>query len=318
MPTALELRFQQAVIALAEELSYTRAANRLHISQPALTKQIHEVERILRLHLFDRDKKSVRLTEAGAAYAEEARLSIMHAERAIHFARAADHGAERVLTCGRSQYTDPDLVAALFAVHLPLYPNLKIRLESGFASELVQWISGGVIDLAIVTEVPDFRSVSSTPLVRAPLHVVLRIDHPASRKERISLRDLGSMCWAVFARRVHPTVYDTLFETAKMEGVDVREIQHVMTVQECLPLVVQHNCAAFVTQSTARRTVHEGVVFRPIHEEVLHLQTSLIIRADNRTRLVNDFARTYIRQFQRKSPLRDEKGSIDLPPAVGV
>ena len=81
MPTALELRFQQAVIALAEELSYTRAANRLHISQPALTKQIHEVERILRLHLFDRDKKSVRLTEAGAAYAEEARLSIMHAER---------------------------------------------------------------------------------------------------------------------------------------------------------------------------------------------------------------------------------------------
>lgn len=318
MSTALEVRFQQAVIALAEELSYTRAANRLHISQPALTKQIHELERILRLNLFDRNKKTVTLTEAGAAYAEEARLSIMHAERAIHFARAADHGAERVLTCGRSQYTDPDLVAALFAVHLPLYPNLKIRLESGFAFELVQWISGGVIDLAIVTEVPDFRSVSITPLVMAPLHVALRIDHPASRKEQISLRDLGNMCWAVFARRVHPKVYDTLFETAKMEGVYVQEIQHIMTVQECLPLVVQHNCAAFVTHSTARRTSHEGVVFRPIQEEVLHLKTSLVIRADNRTRLVNDFARTYIRQFGRKPPLRDEKGSIDLPPAVGI
>jgi DNA-binding transcriptional LysR family regulator len=135
-----------AVLAHSGGLSYTRAANRLHISQPALTKQIHEVERILRLHLFDRDKKSVTLTEARAAYAEEARLPIMHADRAIRFARAADHGAERVLTCGRSQYTDPDLVAALFAVHLPLYPNLKIRLESGFASELVQWISGGVIE----------------------------------------------------------------------------------------------------------------------------------------------------------------------------
>lgn len=58
MSTALELRFQLAVIALAEELSYTRAADRLHISQPALTKQIHELKRILRLNLFDRNKKN--------------------------------------------------------------------------------------------------------------------------------------------------------------------------------------------------------------------------------------------------------------------
>jgi DNA-binding transcriptional LysR family regulator len=315
--TALELRFQQAVIALAEELNYTRAANRLNISQPALTKQIREIERILRLGLFERDKKTVKLTEAGAAYAEEARLSIMHAERAIHFARAADRGADRVLTFGSSLYTDPDLVAALFAVHLPLFPNLKIRLESGFAPELVQWIAGGVIDLAMVTEVPAFRSVSMTPLVTAPLHVALRSDHPANTRERISRRDLGNMCWAVFARRVHPHVYDTLFETAKMEGVYGQEIHHIMTVQECLPLVVQHNCAGFVTRSTAHRTAHESVVFRPLEEEALHLNTSLVIRADNRSRLVNDFARTYIRQFQRKLPRRDEV-SIDLPPAAGV
>jgi DNA-binding transcriptional LysR family regulator len=313
--TALELRFQQAVIALAEELNYTRAANRLNISQPALTKQIHEIERILHLRLFERDKKKVKLTEAGAAYAEEARLSIMHGERAIHFARAADRGADRVLTFGSSLYTDPDLVAALFAVHLPLFPNLKIRLESGFAPELVQWIAAGVIDLAMVTGVPAFRSVSMTPLVTAPLHVALRIDHPASTRERISLRDLGNMCWAIFARRVHPNVYDTLFETAKMEGVHGQEIQHIMTVQECVPLVVEHNCAGFVTRSTAQRTSHDSVVFRPLEEEALHLKTSLVIRADNRSRLVNDFARTYIRQFQSKLPRRDEKGSIDLPPA---
>jgi hypothetical protein len=120
----------------------------------------------------------------------------------------------------------------------------------------------------------------------------------------------------VFARRVHPKVYDTLFETAKMEGVYVQEIQHIMTVQEGLPLIVHHNCAAFVTHSTARGTTHEGVVFRPIEQEVLHLKTSLVIRADNRSRLVNDFARTYIRQFQRKPAIRDPIRPIDLPPAV--
>jgi hypothetical protein len=91
-----------------------------------------------------------------------------------------------------------------------------------------------------------------------------------------------------------------------------------MTVQECLPLVMQHNCAGFVTRSAAQRTPHDSVVFRPLEEEALHLKTSLVIRAENRNRLVNDFARTYIRQFQRKLPRRDEKESTDFPPAVTI
>ena len=147
MSTAIEVRFQVAVIALAGELNYTRAANRLHITQPALTKQILELEQILGFHLFERDKKRVVLLPAGEEFVREARLAILHAERAVHLARAADNGAERVITVGCSPYTDSELIAGLFAIDLPLYPTAKVQLETNFPliwfrpSRRGEWIS---------------------------------------------------------------------------------------------------------------------------------------------------------------------------------
>src|ERR1700722_7526254 len=120
-----ELKYMEAATAVAEELSFSRAARRLHLSQPAVTKQFAELEETLGVTLFFRDHHVVSLTDAGRAYIEEARIAVLHAERAVHAARAAAHDAEMILNIGRSPYADPYFTSTLLATRLPLYPRLK-------------------------------------------------------------------------------------------------------------------------------------------------------------------------------------------------
>jgi DNA-binding transcriptional LysR family regulator len=92
-----EIRLMEAAIALAEELNFSRAAHRLHISQPALTKQIAELENRLGFLLFERDHQTVAVNEAGRAYVQEARTSVFHSERAVQ-------AAARLSTMPKSSY----------------------------------------------------------------------------------------------------------------------------------------------------------------------------------------------------------------------
>ena len=132
----IDLRLMRAAVAIAEELNFSRAAVRLHISQPALTKQIQDLEGFLKTKLFDRDHQRVTLTEAGRAFVAEAQLSLLHHHRAIQAAKAAAKGAEAILNIGHSPYADPLLTSIVSSVHLPLYPNLRLQISSDYSPEL--------------------------------------------------------------------------------------------------------------------------------------------------------------------------------------
>jgi DNA-binding transcriptional LysR family regulator len=158
----VEVRHLQAVVVLAEELNFTRAAYRLHITQSALSRQITELEVQYRFRLFTRNNRRVvrvELTDAGRVFVEEARSSLLHIERAIHLARAAHDGAENVLTIGHSHDADQLWVSSILAVRLPLYPKLSIRLISQFSIELVRSVMSGDLNLALVTAPPEDPSV---------------------------------------------------------------------------------------------------------------------------------------------------------------
>ena len=93
----LDVRHLHAVIVLAEERNFTRAADRLHITQPALSKQITDLEKEHRFHLFTRDtRRLVELTDAGRVFVQEARLAVLHTERAVHFAQCAHEGSDSI------------------------------------------------------------------------------------------------------------------------------------------------------------------------------------------------------------------------------
>ena len=155
-----EIRLLQAAIALAEELNFSRAAERLRIEQSTLSKRIVELESQFDLRLFERNHQTVELTDAGRHFVEDARNAVLHAECAVAGARAALRGADDVIHIGRSVYADPYLVTAIQSIQLSLFPCLKVKLWSNFSHELARMVAAGNLDLALVLAIPDSPSLS--------------------------------------------------------------------------------------------------------------------------------------------------------------
>src|SRR5271169_2389800 len=190
----VEVRHLHAVIALGEELHFTKAALRLNLTQSALSRQITEIEKQLRFRLFTRDNRRVvrvELTDAGRVFVAEARSSTSHMERAFHLARTAHDGAENVLTIGHSHEADQAWVSDLLAVRLPLYPKLTIRLISQFSIELVRSVLAGELNLALVMAPPEDSQITAVPFSLTPLYAVFPETHAAAQKEHIVLQDFA-------------------------------------------------------------------------------------------------------------------------------
>ena len=305
----VEFRHMHAVIVLAEELSFTRAARRLHITQSTLSKQIAEIEQHHRFHLFTRDnKKIVELTDAGRIFVEEARSALSHMDRAVHLARAAHDEPDNVLMIGHSPYADQAWVSAILAIRLPLYPTLRVRLISQFSIELVRSVMAGELNLALVTAPPEDPKITAVPFAQAPLYVALPETHAAAQKEHIVLQDLANDEWILLAQRVHPVVHGAIMDAARREGIAPKHAHDIITAQQAVHLVSEHVGVAILTNPTALGFRAEGVVVKPLSDTSLCFETCVIMRTDDDSRLANEFARSFLRKYapQRLPPKQME------------
>jgi DNA-binding transcriptional LysR family regulator len=307
----IETRHLRAVIVLAEELSFTRAAQRLRISQPALSKLITELENHHHFQLFNRARKRVvEITDAGRLFVQEAHSALTHADRAVHFAQAAHKGCDTVLMVGHSPYANHAWTSALLAVHLPLFPKLQLRLSTMFAMELVRGVLAGEIDLALVTSPPKESQITATPFARTPLYVALLENHPAVQKDKLLLRDLANDNWILFAKRVHPMIHDALMATAHEEKLTPRQSHEIITIQQAVHLVSERAGVAILPKPMAVGVQGEGVIVKPLCDRSLYFETSLVTRADDNSRLTNEFARSFLRKFTARPPL---PAQLELP-----
>jgi DNA-binding transcriptional LysR family regulator len=295
----IEVRYLRAVIVLAEELNFTNAADRLHITQSALSRQITELEEQLRFQLFTRDNRRVvrvDLTDAGRVFVEEARASLLHMERAIHLARVAHDGGDNDLIIGHAPHADQAWVSALLAIRLPLYPKLRLRLISQFSIELVRSVMAGELNLALVTAPPENAQITSVPFARTPLYAALPQTHAAAQKEHIMLQDLGNDEWILLARRVHPVVHDAIIDTARRAGIAPKHAHDVITAQQAVHLVSENVGVAVLTKPILGAGA-EGVVIKPLSDTSLCFQTCVVMRIDESSRLANEFARAFLRKY---------------------
>ena len=308
----VEIRHLLAVIAVAEELNFRRAADRLHITQPALSKQITDLEAEHQFHLFTRDKRRiVELTDAGRLFVEEARSALSHTERAVHLARAAHNGSDSILTIGRSPYANHDWVTELLAIRLPLYPRLEIRLKTQFAREAVHSVLVGEVNLALVTAPPQDAQLTAVPFAPAPLYAVLPENHPAAHKERLVLQDLAKDEWILFPKRFDPVVFEAIMDAAQCGSIAPKNAHDVIAPQQAVDLVSEHLGVALLTQPSATGFHADGVVVKPLSDTSLCFNTCVILRADNTSRLIEEYVRMFLRRYssQRLPPKQVELSS---------
>jgi DNA-binding transcriptional LysR family regulator len=304
-----EIKLMEAAIALAEELNFSRAAQKLHISQPALTKRIAELEDRLGLTLFERDRQIVDVNDPGRAFVEEARLSVLHGERAFQAARTVARGVDVVLNVGRSPYTDPFLVSTLLSIQLPLFPQLRVELTSQFSCDLINLLSDGSIDLAIATEPPESALITTAKVNEATFYIAMSEHDQLAACPSVNLEDIAGRCWILFERRLHPPLYDRIMRLADLRGVLPSKVQHVTAPEEAFPSVSEGLCIAFLVKVGALRMARNGVTVRPLSEDSLILKTYMACRANNKSKAASEL----VRAFMRKLSHQGNEKQLSLP-----
>ncbi len=237
------------------------------------------------------------LTDAGRAFVEEARLSLLHHERAIRFARAASEGVESHLTIGHSPYVDPAMISALLSIRLPMHPNLSLRTQSDFAPELVHGLMSSTLDLALIAHPGPNRQLTTTKVSEYPFYIALPEAHSLAEKSAVSLNELRDSPWILFDRKCHPILYDMIIRRAEEEGICVRSNQNILTPEEGLHLVGQDVGIAFLPTSNLPRSVNPGVTVRPLTDREILVEVYLASRADNGSKLVSEFARAFMKRI---------------------
>ena len=292
-----DTKYLRAAVVLMEELNFSRAATKLNIGQSALSKQIGHLHEQLGYELFVREGRKITATAAGEAYAAEAKLSLLHAERAVSLSRAANQKSEIILHVGKSPYTDPYLITNVLSLRLPFFPNLSLTLTSKFAVDLSHDLLNGTLDLAFLTGMPETSQISSVSVAKQRFFAVMLDQDDLSRSTEITADQLRVRSCVLFARHVHPYLYDNLVQRVRPATVSGTYLHHVTTAEEASQFVSRGLGVAVITQAGAWRIAREGITIRPLAGEDLVLETKLACRSDNQTRVVSEFVRAFVRSL---------------------
>lgn len=226
----MELRTLRYFVAVAEELHFGRAAARLHMSQPPLSRAIQQLEADLGTPLFRRSAGGVSLTAAGDSLLKEARALLEQAEQVR--ARVAAAAGTATLTVGiLSDSRDPD-ISRLAAAYRRRHPNVDVRIREADLTDPTCGLRAGLVDVALTRGPFDETGLRVHELRSDPVGAVLRADDPLAGRDELKLADLADRRWFQF-----PAGTDPLWQSY-WNGGEPRQGPIVRAVQECLQSVL--------------------------------------------------------------------------------
>ncbi len=225
----MELRHLRYFVAVGEEENVTRAAARLHVSQPPLTRQIQDLEHELGCALFERSGKSLRLTEAGRAFLDEARAVLARVEAAVARARGIATGREGELHVGYAPSPTIGLLPGALEAFQRSHPSLRVTLHDLSTPQMIAGLHARTLHVALMMQPPKAAAVGLAfePLRAFSIVVAMSARHPWSRKRAMPVADLLREPIVVLARKEYPDYHAFL---ARVLGDDLRRLR---IVEEC-------------------------------------------------------------------------------------
>jgi DNA-binding transcriptional LysR family regulator len=277
----MELRHLRYFVAVAEELHFRRAAERLHVAQPAVSEQVRKLEQELGVRLFDRTQRSVALTTAGTALLEEARHVLRHAEVAQRAARnARDHATMR-LRIGYLADSLPASVPRALRHIATSAPSVEIALETGPAARLIQELRARRVD-AVITSLPAPTSgLRTTPLGTQRAVAVLPSLHPQATDAAIALERLAPERLVLLPRAANPAFHDAAMAMCHTAGISpaLTEIAEPR-VEHVLLAVAGGAGIALLPESVTERYASPGIRFVALEGAGPAFQAAALTHAD--------------------------------------
>jgi DNA-binding transcriptional LysR family regulator len=265
----MELRQLRYFIAVAEELHFTRAAARLHIGQPPLSHAIQMLEQDVGARLFERNKRWVRLTEAGRLFLIDARRMLALAEEARSTAQRAERGEAGELRIGFT-YSTP--LTPLFAAAINRYrqdhPQVTLLLQELATLRQLDGLGQRSIDLGFVRtpELPIPAGIRTTLLREDPLVAVLPASHPLAGQPIVHIADLAALPFVMYPPGAGTSIYPQIFRLCREAGFVPRVGQTANESSTIIGLVAAGS-GVTILPSSFTRVQMDGVAYRPLADQ---------------------------------------------------
>ena len=221
----MELRHLRYFITVAEELNFSKAALKLFTAQPSLSQQIKDLEEDVGVRLLNRTKRKVELTEEGAVFLEQARLTMAQADKAIAMARQVSKAKQQMLRIGFVPVAEMKVFPYVLPNLRVQNPDLKIELLSLNNVEQMRAIKKGELDITFTRHNFHSDEIESKFVLREPLIFILPKDHPLAKYERIPVKALNGIDFIIPAKEQSSTLHDTILEFAKANSIEFNIVQ---------------------------------------------------------------------------------------------
>jgi DNA-binding transcriptional LysR family regulator len=297
-PSQTRIRDVELLLVLNEEGNVTRAAARVGISEPALSKQLRKIEQRLQLKLFERGNGGVVATACGQAFMAHA-CDCFHAfHRAVNDAHDSQFGEQHKLRIGVSSYLSNRWLEHLQSVEFRSQRKACIELVTGFTFDMLARLQSREIDLALVTSPPANAAISTVRVANDSFMIVMRKEHILAGMKSVALRDVADFPWVFFERKVHPGLYEKILRRMQEEALHPR-IRHQVTHADQVPVILGEDSAvAWLTPAGADRITGDRFVAIPLHDSEIRLEIHLATLAANKSPLVSQFVRSFVKRAE--------------------
>lgn len=261
----VELRHLRYFVAIATDLNFTRAAQQLHVAQPALSRQIRQLEGEMGVQLFERDRRRVSLTRAGTAFLEEARTILAHSAQAVSLAQAEQEKSAETLRFGYVWGLFHSLVPPWLARFRQAHPKVSVHLLDVGAVQQSQLILEGKLDAGFIgfAEEATAPGLAKQRIGSCRFMAVLPEKHRLARRSALKLAELAGEMLVSVSDESYPGAARIIRESFRAAGIQPRILQVAERGYTVLGLVAA-NCGLALLPQSLQDLPHPGVVFLPV------------------------------------------------------
>jgi DNA-binding transcriptional LysR family regulator len=310
----MELRHLRYFVAVAEELHFGHAADRLHTSQSSLSQQIRNLETELKVDLLRRVKRHIELTPAGNRFLREAREILAAAERAAGLARETAREESLKIVIGISPETDWQFLGKALRLFGEHAPSVEVLFQNLTPEAQIEALHAGRIDIGFVGLPIEAEGLVTEVTGRERLVAAIPEDHPMAHHGRIALRDLSGEAYTLWPRHLSPTRYDQLLSVFRRAGFGppIAMEGGLPSTRTVLGMVAAGLTVALVDPALKQRSM-PGVVFRSIEDRSVFTESGVIYRREDPSPLLASFLHEV-----KLTPRRREESETGVKKAKAV
>ncbi|KFJ90065.1 LysR family transcriptional regulator [Pseudomonas sp. 1-7] len=299
----MELRHLRYFVAVAEEKNIGRAAVRLHISQPPLTRQIQQLEEDLGVQLFTRTPRGMELTPAGELLLEEARNILSVVEQATERTQRAGQGKLSRLDIAIFGSGILDTIPKLLLMFRGAFPDVKMVLHNMTKEAQIEALRQRRIDVGFNRFIAPLNDIANEIVTTEKILLAVNENHALARQEKIPFRVLADHSLIVFPSGPRPSFVDKVMSMCQQMGFTPHVVQEVGDTLTGVALVASNFGVCLVPESATVLAL-PGVVYRPLSDipENSGVDLNCIYRADDQSPILRSFLDT-IREFRNGSNL---------------